>query len=174
MKPFKNIPNIGFEASNSVRSVDTAIVQYKTSGTIALTLFAVMQLIAGGELIRKFPMLIKEVGALEIIAVLSKLFNAALAPRAVSESETILIDVLRGDVEAMVKLLEIRMKHCEEQRDNSEPSFNADTYIGQKMLLLELKGWLSAEILSFDLNATPFNDKDASLQLQESALEQAL
>ncbi len=55
--------------------------------------------------------------------------------------------LIRKEVVWLRDILELRMKHCEKERDDRSESFNADTYIGQKMLLLDLREWLLGAIV---------------------------
>ena len=51
-------------------------------------------------------------------------------------------------VTLLKEALEFKLKHCEENKDDK--SFNKDSYINMKYLLLDLRLWLAGEILSYD------------------------
>ena len=63
------------------------------------------------------------------------------------------LTVTRGEVKTMRSWLETRMSHCEMERENrtttknGHPKFNPDTYIGQKLLLLDLRELLLGDIV---------------------------
>lgn len=166
---YKNIPESGFTSTKNEVTTTTVEVSMKISSTITLTIFSILQLIAGATYMTKWagnPEAVKDIKALNpfnVISLIAKLFECALAPVA-KEDEShkelrylVTLDILRGDVEIMLRLLEVRMKHCEEMRDSDDLEvkcrFNPDTYIGQKLLLIDLREWLA-------LSAIPAKKED--------------
>jgi hypothetical protein len=57
--------------------------------------------------------------------------------------------VTREEVLTMIKIISLRMEHCEFEREAGNPRFSEDTYIGMKMFLLDLKAWVMGEVVSF-------------------------
>lgn len=52
------------------------------------------------------------------------------------------------DMQMLKSAVEAKMKHCEANKDSK--TFNNTSYINMKYLLLDIKLWLSGEIISFD------------------------
>ena len=134
------------------------MVSMRENDTITLSHFSVIQLLAGLSIVTEKNIFdngaLMVVEPINVLRVAGKLYNAAIAPHHIEESQ-IKLDVNRADVKVMYELLKLRMKHCEEQRDAEnqatepfERKFNPDTYIGQKLLLLELREWLALEAIS--------------------------
>lgn len=144
---YNNIPSTGYQSLQAETSTTTMLVQMRISGTITLSVFSILQIIAGGQSVsvisEPFVRDYFKKHAFEVLAVLSKLYTIAIGPRRADEGDVCQVDVLRGDVEVMMFLLKLRMEHCEREKDAGNPKFNAETYIGQKILLLELQSWLS-------------------------------
>ena len=119
------------------------------TGTIQLNGFAIMQFLEGAELV---------VADATIITMKSKsvqlILRLAKSIPMVLHEEFVDINVDRKDLQNLRKWLELRMTHCEKERDErivipgtTQQKFNPDTYIGQKLLLLDLRELLMGEII---------------------------
>ena len=58
-----------------------------------------------------------------------------------------IITLTAGEIALLRNWLITRMFHCEKEREERSEKFNADTYIGQKHLLLDLRELLMGEII---------------------------
>lgn len=137
---FNRIP----ENSISVMGTETtnyhAIVSQPVSGVFKLTQFAYWQIIAGAKNFAHFSDELKGHGLSNVLHVISSLSMAIMSSG--SDMAAHEVQLLRGEVEIMKGLLDARMRHCEHQRDDNNESFNPDTYISQKLLLLDIREWL--------------------------------
>lgn len=165
---YQNIPSTGFSSYGEKTTVEQVWVKNRISAFFSLSLFSIMQLIKGGEALGKGKELVEG----KFFAILSKLFTFAMDTQQVEISNmqggdygTPSIELTRDEVKDLKLFLESRMANCEKERDErvkrttykSVPGvtaeelstevdkFNADTYISQKMLLIELREWLLGE-----------------------------
>jgi hypothetical protein len=128
---------------NSIKSYDTktssyeAIVNQAEAGRFSLTLFACIQVIAGAEFIEVFQNAKQNIAITRLLGKLS-----IYAINLTGTDEPLQVELERSEVEHMKTLLEARMRHCEIERDQQSSNFNADTYISQKLLLLDIREWL--------------------------------
>lgn len=130
-KTLNNIPETGFCCSNEVCETAQVTVSRRIKGLFKFSKLACRQLLAGAcDLQAGSPALIAKLG----------LFGMDC-----NESGDVALELCRDDVRCLKQCLENRMAHCEKQRDERDDQFNADTYIMQKMLLLELREWLLGE-----------------------------
>jgi hypothetical protein len=137
---FQRIPENTFSVMNTQTTEYHAIVSQPISGTFRLTQFAYWQVIAGGKCFLHFSDELKAHSMENIINVLSTLSLEVMT--AGDDVHVHEIELLRGEVEIMRGLLEARMRHCEHERDQMSNKFNPDTYISQKLLLLDIREWL--------------------------------
>lgn len=149
------LPQTGFASLNPQKDAALIMMSFTVNDTISLSTFSVTNLIKGvgnfvpGQMIRS-----------EIAILMSKLFTSAVE----TSEDSCKIDVSRDDVVLLRQWLETRMAHCEQEKNayneaiaiwNDKPSysrgeepvnkFNPDTYIGMKLLLIELREWLLGE-----------------------------
>ncbi len=152
-KPETNMVNIPYQSLiviEEMRDVKYCNVRFFTSGVIQLTGFAATQLLEGAELMVA-DNTVKTIDAKEVKLIL--LLSKSLA---MFQHENYLdVKVNNNDLRIMRKWLELRMAHCERERDErtvypgtTQQKFNPDTYIGQKLLLLDIRELLIGEILS--------------------------
>ena len=156
-----NIPDFGFKTISQNTEDGFKHVRFKTDGTFQLNHFALYQIFHGYQL-TEIDTLTPGFDSM----LLSKLAILAID---VSHTQSVCsIPLNRLEVSLMCKWLEVRMRHCEIERDqrtalftiqgigaNDEativptdyPKFNPDTYIAQRLLLLEMKEWLFGEII---------------------------
>lgn len=129
-KPFQNIPDHRFTVQNDLQEMKTITCEISVSAEFIFNQFAAVQFIMGSSNVIVEPRLME------------LLLNAAMVPNGhVTASYT------RADIMKLVELLQSRMRHCEYERDNGSERFNPDTYIAQKMLLLDLKEWLYLNVI---------------------------
>lgn len=160
---YTNIPQTGFSSNDEQTSVQQVWVKNKISGFFQLSLFSIFQLIAGAKLYTAN----KDKVEGSIVSLLATLFGYALenqpagGSQSHEESPMSVIQLTRDEVKTLKLFLETRMANCERERDerimrthgstrvqleeNTQPAFNADSYIAQKMLLIELREWLLGE-----------------------------
>jgi hypothetical protein len=132
---FKNISEHNLLAVETQTKTFHAIVEHATSGIFTVTLFTCRQILLSLEdWADKF--IPKDAGQLAV-----RLFRAI---ENMNGEPSIQISLERSQVETLKKMLEARMLHCEKERDNRQEDFNPDTYISQKLLLLDIREWLMA------------------------------
>lgn len=135
-KVFHNIP------ANSIKVVDSRGVKEKreihfmTNVTLLLNGFALIQLIKGAAL--SFAIDISKSNVLLYTRLVDALIEL--------NDNAATLELERTEVITFKLWLELRMRHCEEERDARNPKFNPDTYIGQKLLLLDLRELLLGEL----------------------------
>lgn len=149
---YNNIPKSGYNSLQPESDVKTAVVSLRVRDIIVLSSFSIIQLIFGLTHVQKLDTAaFREYfhkNAIAILRVAGLLYHAHIAPQFKGEEDIIKLTVTREDVEVMVQLLHIRMAHCEKQRDEKDLNFNPDTYIGQKLLLIDLREWLLVEVIT--------------------------
>ena len=138
----KNIPSTNFKANDTVSKATKAIIQQNVSSILDLSRFSITQLIYGAK-----NEILQNEGSVERNAVLlymilnEKFFESAM------DTDILILEVERNQVIIMRKWIEARLAHCEKERDDRNPRFNPDTYIHLKMLLLDIREWLSGDVL---------------------------
>ena len=143
MKEFINIPSSSLKVINSIRKEDRKTVSFFYEGTVSLTTFAIMQLLHGAKIsIEQFRYEIEKVHGVEFILYYKLAKYLLEIPQ-----ESYEIELSRTELLCLKKWLEFRMIHCEMERDERNPKFNPDTYIGQKLLLIDLRELLLGEIM---------------------------
>lgn len=153
---YSNIPKSGFNSLMPEFETSTVVVQMRSKDRLSLSIFSIYQILAGLRLLQDYVKATAKdhvslrwlAEPFNILTISGKLFEAALGAHAddvKSHERVVEFDVERKEVKIMLELLQMRMAHCEKQRDDRDPMFNPDTYIGQKLLLIELKEWLMLE-----------------------------
>lgn len=140
---YKNIPSTGFKYGETETKTEQAITLFNHKGTISLSIFSIIQLVEGAKLLInqiKTDLIDRQL----VLTYMLLTNNTIVIP---PTNTTIDISVDRKSMTNMKDFLLARMAHCERERDNREIGFNADTYIAQKMLLLEIKEWLMGEVI---------------------------
>jgi hypothetical protein len=154
----KNIPDTGFSSTQETVEENRVTVKQKTNAVFTFSLFSLLQFREGLDIflydLKSTP---GNAGAiLEIYTVLMRKFKDLSS--AVEEHResglTCSITLDRSKVRLLKNFLEHRMSHCEKQREeraldrkSGRELFNPDTYIGQKILLIELREWLLGEVI---------------------------
>lgn len=148
MNTNSTIPETGFASLNPQKDAAMIMMSFILADTLSLSSFSVIQLIKGVQEIAPKTMIQSEIAIL-----MSKLFTSAVE----SNDDQCKVDISREDVVLLRKWLENRMRHCEAERDeenkqinkglrtDSDRKFNPDSYIGMKLLLIELREWLLGE-----------------------------
>lgn len=145
-----NIPSDSLTVSNREIVTIRANIRMFQSGTIFLNGFAISQFLEG------FELLVPHHSKIEVLREHTKLsLKIAKGIAAAIQLGKAEYQVSYKEVKTLKEWLEARMKHCEQERDNrttwphnGAPKFNPDTYIGQKLLLLDLKELLLGEIIA--------------------------
>ena len=145
-----NVPTDSLIVSHSEKITKKANVKIFQTGKILLTGFAITQFLEGFELYVKDDTRVNIPKEMVILSL------------KIAKGLPMAIQLKNGEFEfdyeelrILRTWLEIRMKHCEIERDNRVAwphdrdalKFNPDTYIGQKLLLLDLRELLLGEIL---------------------------
>lgn len=149
------IPTTGFNDLAPETKTSAMIGNYRAKGLLTLSIFSILQMIAGLKVVEKeWEYLSKKLNmfslkTFHLLTLSGKLYEAAIAPTFADEVDIRKVDVSRDEVLMMVELIKLRLIHCEQQRANNDPTFNPDTYIGQKQLLLELLQWLMVDVIEF-------------------------
>lgn len=145
-----NVPTDSLLVSHKETVKMRAIVKMFQSGTIFLNGFAISQFLEG------FSLLVPSYSKVSILAehtsLSLKITKGIAAAIQLGKAE---YEVSYSEVKILKEWLEARMRHCEKERDERVTwphdrdalKFNPDTYIGQKLLLLDLKELLLGEII---------------------------
>ena len=135
----KNIPTNSLKV---VKRSDTkklrTLITFE-EGYITLSAFACLQFIRGAELIINSQS--KSSIQLDMVNMVFKLVEGLTHTNEDAQFKMHFYDLM-----LLRKMLEARMQHCEKQRDSKDKAFNADTYIGQKFLLLDLRELMLGQI----------------------------
>ena len=150
MKELLNIPANSLQVLSFDKKEERVTMSFFFDGEIKLSGFAMMQFLHGAKL--ELEGTEKELtrNELELWFKLS----AKLLP--VGKLDEVILKVNRQDLFILRKWLEVRMLHCEMERDTRSDKFNPDTYIGQKLLLLDLRELLLGEVVDFSINKKKF------------------
>jgi hypothetical protein len=161
-----NIPETGFVAQKNDFVEDRRLVRFNQGAIFSFSEFSIFQFIAGHAI----KLETEDGNNYDETRLLSKLSIMNMELRWGANNEILLE---RKEVTILKGWLDLRMRHCEIERDqrveltDSEASrnvksvleneplpypdrnqkFNADTYIGMKYLMMELREWLFGEIL---------------------------
>lgn len=166
MSKYKNIPSTGFISSDVVTKTQTALTTFNQSAYLSFSLFSIIQMLFGakttventaGDTIPK-----------RIVAIYMKLNECFMIANAEHSAE-ITIQLQREEVELLLQFILSRMQHCEKERDEQSSKFNPDTYIGMKILILELKEWLMGSVIVLDHNG--LTEQEAKDEYALNALE---
>lgn len=128
-------------------------VSQNIRGSFRLDEFAARQFLAGARLFTNEPETVNTDVMLLSLDIAEHLYD-------IREYDDAQITLNREQVKTLKMWLEIRMAHCERERDeritrndgyvpveHNDMKFNPDTYIGQKHLLLDIREWLIGEII---------------------------
>lgn len=147
----QNIPTNSLTVVDKHTDSKYCHVRLFKSGIIQLTGFAIAQFLEGAELVVADSIItMMKVDNVKLILRLSKSISMVQA------MESANIEVNYEDLKTLRNWLELRMAHCEQERDqrtminrggHDYPKFNPDTYIGMKLLLLDIRELMLGEIV---------------------------
>lgn len=120
-------------------------VKQNKEATMSICAFTLIQFILGAGHMVKDHKLDEVVETTSMYHLLAKLSAMLIEVRSDPEPRVIKLD--RFEVKIIKYWLEARMQHCERERDERSPKFNPDTYISQKLLLIDIREWLLGEII---------------------------
>lgn len=118
-----------------------AIVSQRTHGEIIFSRFAVKTFIDAMR-IDAMNTSSKKVEGVQCVLILAAQLVAN------PERREVRLDVNRLNVTTLKELVEIKLNHCEQEKANDNPDFCADTYVSMKLLLLDIREWLSVTVIS--------------------------
>lgn len=156
-----HIPSDSLIVSNKETISIKANVKMFQSGTIFLNGFAIVQFLEG------FELLVQSYSSISILKehtnLSLKIAKGIATAIQLGKAE---YQVSYSEVQTLKEWLEARMHHCEQERDNRTAwphdrdalKFNPDTYIGQKLLLLDLKELLLGEIIATEIDSWDGDD----------------
>jgi hypothetical protein len=139
MTNYNNIEN-GISVISTKNSMTTAIISTITKADLKLSMFHMLMFLYGAKL---YVESIKEQNIDKSILELYMRLNEKVLE---NNSE----DYFTFDKKQLIFLqnfLVARLNHCEIERDNRSPKFNADTYISMKLMLLDIKELLLGAII---------------------------
>lgn len=141
-----NIPSNNFIVQEVQTETRRVWMKSFAKGLITLSGFAIIQFIEGADLCNdKGSMYARH------IKLLVKLAKAGLINR-----DTVDVELTIDELQILREWLEARMSHCEKERDQRTMitvdgretlKFNPDTYIGMKLLLLDIREAMMGEIV---------------------------
>lgn len=140
---FTNIPYEPTQVLESQKRSQTVVLSSFNSGVLKISGFAAVQFIEGIALLLVNDKVVLSNNESKLLI---KLFKASQTPE---------ISLTRAELIFLKNALELRMAHCEKERDERNEKFNADTYIGQKLLLLDIREILLGEIVQEFPGKTP-------------------
>ena len=145
-----HVPTDSLVVLHSEKTTRKANIRIFQTGKILLNGFAISQFMEGFELYVKDD---TRVNIPKEMILLSLKISKGLAMAIQLKNAEFEFDY--EELKTLRTWLEIRMRHCEIERDNrtvwahnGAPKFNPDTYIGQKLLLLDLRELLLGEIIT--------------------------
>jgi hypothetical protein len=148
----QNIEENSFKVMDSKTKTYHAIVNQAVSGVFMLTTFACIQFLYGVQSSFFRPFQSNDL----LLKTLSKITIYMIESQGIEDNSS-QIELTRDEVKVLKEFLEARMRHCEHERDTRSERFNPDTYISQKLLLLDLREWLMA--VSIEISNEIFEDQ---------------
>jgi hypothetical protein len=138
---YNNIPN-GIVVVETESVLNNVIVRELQSANLKLSIFHAIQIAAGAK---------KYIDNIKELVIPKTVLNIyiMLTDGIISGNPEIEVKLTRQEIMVMLNFLKHRMQHCEEERDAGSERFHSDTYIGQKLLLIDLKELLLGEIVDF-------------------------
>ena len=143
---YKNIPEVALEVVKSEKRNYKAIVNLSQNFSIRFNAFCLFQFMLGYRLLETDPLKSQ-------LDLYHKIVDALLVTihseaREIYEPNHVTdLELSRDELQMLIKFLLARMKHCEKERDERSEKFSPDTYIAQKLLLIELKEIMLGEIV---------------------------
>lgn len=150
MEVISNFPESNLIATNIKVAVRTCKVKLPINFTLTIPSFSRVQFLEGFSLDSKLPPIDKAYST-------STRAHYKLAVKIALNNDS-LFDA--SELRMLKVMLELRMSHCEKERDERKtvsingteiPIFNADSYIAMKILLLDIKELLLGDIVEYDV-----------------------
>lgn len=168
-KQFQNFEENAFLSVDTKTKSYAAIINRAVSGVFKLSLFACYQFIRGiksddldhNKLMALLPATKYGTVSLTIPRLIADLsiYVADLQTMDEAARKNHMISLQRDQVEILRILLEARMTHCEHERDSKDEEvkrrFNVETYISQKLLLLDIREWLTCYSIELGKEVEP-------------------
>lgn len=142
---YQNVPGPGIEAIDAKNIKHHAIIRLITIFNININAFALLMFIKGFSL-KIFALQSDRLNA-SYMKLYDKLVQSLINLMSHPENNSIPMVFNREELQMLIGVLKLRMSHCEKERDERNEAFNPDTYIGMKLLLIELKELLLGEIV---------------------------
>ena len=148
---FVNIITPVFKDTNTKKdvSVEQHSVALNMSGVFELDAFALGQFIKGSRLWLDDQWSLKDAKTVDIhtVMLMSTLHDRLITMQLDENVTKTELKMDRADILLLKEFLELRMKHCEIERDNRVEAFNPDSYISMKILLIDIREWLLGDIV---------------------------
>lgn len=139
------IPQNSISLINSKQSINTIRVKQFANGSFEFTQFALAQFVEGvqfiSEIVNKKSFIDRAIFELYVKC------NKALLDSLLKTDKVISLDLTRIELITLKQWLEARMSHCEKEREAGNPKFNIETYIGMKLLLIDIRELLIGEVI---------------------------
>lgn len=147
---YENVPGPGIEVMNAKSIKHHAIIQLVNLFVLKLNSFALMNFIKGFSLkihsslnVNVFDMKLYD----KLVQLIFDVISLSNVIVDMNDHSFVVGSFTREELQQLVELIKLRMAHCEKERDERNEKFNPDTYIGMKLLLIELKELLLGEIV---------------------------
>jgi hypothetical protein len=153
---YKNIPNSSVSVLDKRTDRRSCRVELLRFAILIIPSFSVIQFIEGADIWTHT--VIKQISVKEA-RLLSKLSKLLLT--ICGDITSVKLEIGYDELVLLRKWLELRMKHCEEERDNrvlatdkdgkevpDSLKFNADSYIAMKLLLLDIRELMLGSIIT--------------------------
>jgi hypothetical protein len=146
---FKNIATQSLSVSNIERTTCVVHLSRFENGLVSFSTFALAQFLLGCQLAKDYRDAYnhKQSVSSNVFVLLTLISTLIMETAAQGKDRSEEIFMTREEMVLLKSWLEARMEHCEKQRDDRVETFNADTYIGQKLLLLDIKELLLGEVV---------------------------
>lgn len=144
---FTNIPQGAMVVISQNRLETRSTISAFSEGEIKFTAFGLMQFLLGAQLAEEFTSEYKGVAVSVEFLKLYVSMNNSFLKTLEQKDKTVTLFITRKELLLAKKWLEARMQHCEKEREARSEKFNADTYIGQKLLLIDIRELLIGEIV---------------------------
>ena len=140
------IPQNSISLLSSKQSVNTIRVKQFSNGSFEFTKFALVQFVEGVQFI---PEILNKKSFIDrTIFELYVKCNKALTDSLLTSTNIVALDLTLNELITLKQWLEARMSHCEKEREEGNPAFNIETYIGMKLLLIDIREIMIGEVIS--------------------------
>lgn len=154
---FENIQQNSVVSTHNETTTERVLMQLNQKGVFQLNTFAVRQFLRGAAIFaqnnKKYPHRDETFLVLALLADCATSGN--IASHDMADNTIFTIEFTRTQVEILRAFLEAKMHKCELERDqriqyveSQDMKFNADTYVGMKLMLLDIREWLIGTAVS--------------------------